>query len=101
MMLLGPAVLVLAAFLLWPLVAERYRVSMTDTVIRGRVETLQVWAVRQRGGADQAAQCEHLRALVDQYRDRFTQRRSGLPMGGTVCLFKGKAALRRRSAWSA
>jgi len=100
-LLAAQTVLVLIALLIWPLVGDRYRVSMTDTVVRGGVESLRVRAVRPRSGDERAAERDGLRPLGDSYRNRFKQRGSSLPMGGTIYLFKDNDALRRYSTSSA
>lgn len=100
-MLSGPTLVVALAVGLWPFFGERYRVSMTDTLVQGGRESLRVWTVRRRGGDDPGAECEGLQALADQYRNRFKDRRTGTPMGGTIYLFRDVAGLRNRNAATA
>ena len=101
MMLFGPAAFVILAVLITPLLRDRYRIPMTDTVETSDGEKMRVFVVLQGSARSTADECEALREVADSYRDRFTQRGSDKPMDGTVLLFEDSSRIGRHNAGAA
>ena len=101
MMLLGPAALVIIAVLVAPLLRDRYRIPMTDTVETADGTKMRVFVVLQGRGRSTADECEALREVADSYRHRFTQRGTDKPMDGVVLLFDDSSKVGRNSAGAA
>ena len=100
-MVVAPAALVIVALLISPLIRDRYRVSMTDTVESARGESLRVFVVLQGRRGDPLDECEDLKSMADRYRHRFTRRGTDQPMDGVVLLFTNADQISRSNGGGA
>ena len=97
---LGPALLVVAALVLGPYLQPRYKFSMSDTVdLGGGRDMVRFWVYTRRGAGRPEDECPHLADFADQRRDQYPPR-SG-ERHRAVLLFADRNSIGRTQAGNA